>query len=43
MYALVSQMLNLNKNFQDATLEHEKTPPTRQVEAADAAIDKLVY
>ena len=36
-------MINLNKKSQDATLEHEKTPPTRQVEAADAAIDALVY
>jgi len=43
MVALVSQMLELNKKLQDATLDHEKTLLSRQVEAADAAIDALVY
>lgn len=41
--ALVTQMLDLNKRLQDANLEHEKTLLQRQVEATDAAIDKLVY
>jgi hypothetical protein len=36
-------MLDLNKRFQDANLEHEKTLLSRQVEVTDAAIDKLVY
>jgi hypothetical protein len=43
MVALVSQMLELNKKLQDATLEHEKTLLLRQDEAADGAIDALVY
>jgi len=43
MVALVTQMLELNKKLQDAILEHEKTLLSRQVEAADRAIDKLVY
>ena len=43
MVALVTQMLELNKKLQDATLDHEKTLLSRQVEAADGAIDKLVY
>ena len=43
MVALVTQMLELNKKLQDATLDHEKTLLSRQVEATDAAIDKLVY
>ncbi|MEI7648868.1 MAG: hypothetical protein WCJ47_04060 [Methanomicrobiales archaeon] len=43
MVALVTQMLELNKKLQDAILEHEKTLLSRQVEAADGAIDKLVY
>jgi hypothetical protein len=43
MVSLVTQMLELNKKLQDATLEHEKTLLSRQVEAADGAIDKLVY
>ncbi len=40
---LVSQMLDLNKKLQDAKLEHEKTLLSRQAEAADGAIDALVY
>jgi len=36
-------MLELNKKLQDAKLEHEKTVLSRQIEATDAAIDKLVY
>jgi len=43
MVALVTQMLDLNKKLQDATLDHEKSLLSRQVEAADGAIDKLVY
>ena len=43
MVALVTQMLELNKRLQDASLDHGKTLLSRQVEAADAAIDKLVY
>jgi hypothetical protein len=43
MVALVTQMPDLNKRLQDAKLEHEKTLLRRQVEATDAAIDKLVY
>ena len=43
MVALVTQMLDLNKKFQDAKLEHEKTVLSRQIEATDVAIDKLVY
>jgi hypothetical protein len=43
MVALVTQMLDLNKRLQDAKLEHEKTLLSRQVEATDASIDKLVY
>ena len=43
MVVLVTQMLELNKKLQDATLDHEKTRLSRQVEAADGAIDKLVY
>jgi hypothetical protein len=43
MVALVTQMLDLNKKLQDASLDHEKTLLSRQVEAADGAIDKLVY
>ena len=29
--------------MQDASLDHEKTLLSRQIEAADAAIDALVY
>jgi hypothetical protein len=36
-------MLDLNKKLQDAKLEHEKTLLSRQAEAADGAIDALVY
>jgi len=43
MVALVTQMLDLNKKVQDATLDHDKELLARQVEATDAAIDKLVY
>ena len=43
MVSLVTQMLDLNKKLQDATLDHEKTLLQRQIEATDAAIDKLVY
>jgi hypothetical protein len=43
MVALVTQMLDLNKKLQDAKLDHEKTLLSRQIEATDAAIDKLVY
>ena len=43
MVSLVTQMLNLNKKLQDARLEQEKTMLSRQIEATDGAIDKLVY
>jgi len=44
MVTLVTQMLDLNKQMQqDARLEQEKTLLSRQIEATDAAIDKLVY
>jgi hypothetical protein len=43
MVALVMQMLELNKKLQDAKLDHDKTRLSRQVEAMDASIDKLVY
>jgi hypothetical protein len=43
MVTLVSQMLDLNKKVQDARLEQEKTQLSRQIEATDASIDKLVY
>jgi len=43
MVALVTQMLDLNKRLQDASLDHEKTLLQRQIEATDTAIDKLVY
>jgi hypothetical protein len=43
MVALVTQMLDLNKKLQDARLEQEKTMLSRQIEATDASIDKLVY
>jgi len=32
-----------NKKLQDAKLEHERTLLSRQIEATDASIDKLVY
>nr|WP_320161698.1 N-6 DNA methylase [uncultured Methanoregula sp.] len=43
MVALVTQMLDLNKRLQDASLDHDKELLQRQVEATDASIDKLVY
>jgi hypothetical protein len=43
MVALVTQMLELNKKLQDASLDHEKELLSRQIEATDASIDKLVY
>ena len=43
MIALVTQMLDLNKKLRDARLEQEKTMLSRQIEATDGAIDKLVY
>jgi len=43
MVTLVTQMLDLNKKLQDARLEQEKTLLSRQIEATDGAIDKLVY
>jgi hypothetical protein len=39
----LTQMLDLNKKLQDTRLEQEKTMLSRQVEAMDGAIDKLVY
>ena len=43
LVSLFTQMLDLNKKVQDARLEQEKTMLSRQIEATDAAIDKLVY
>lgn len=43
MVALVTQILELNKKLQDATIDHDKTLRSRQVKAADAAIDALGY
>jgi len=43
MVTLVTQMLDLNKKLQDARLEQERTMLSRQIEATDDAIDKLVY
>lgn len=43
MVALVTQMLDLNKKLQEARLEQEKTLLSRQIEASDASINKLVY
>ncbi len=43
MITLVTQMLDLNKRLQDARLEQERTMLSRQIEATDASIDKLVY
>ncbi len=43
MVALVTQMLDMNKKLQEARLEQEKTMLSRQIEATDGAIDKLVY
>jgi hypothetical protein len=43
MVTLFTQMLDLNKKLQDARLEQERTVLSRQNEATDAAIDKLVY
>jgi hypothetical protein len=40
---LIRVLRCLNKKFQDAKLEHEKTVLSRQIEATDVAIDKLVY
>ena len=43
MVALVTQMLDLNKKLQEARLEQDKTMLSREIEATDASIDKLVY
>jgi len=43
MVALVTQMLDPNKKMQDARLEQEKTLLSRQIEATDETIDKLMY
>jgi hypothetical protein len=43
MVTLVTQMLDLNKKLQEARLEQERTMLSRQIEATDAAINKLVY
>lgn len=43
MVALVTQMFDLNKRLQGASLDHDKDLLQRQVEEADAAIDNLVY
>ena len=43
MVTLVTKILDLNKKLQDARLDQENTLLSRQIEATDAAIDKLVY
>jgi len=43
MVTLVTKMLDLSKKLQDARLDQDKTLLSRQIEATDAAIDKLVY
>ncbi|GAB6285240.1 MAG: hypothetical protein STSR0009_14410 [Methanoregula sp.] len=43
MVTLVTQMLDLNKKWQDARFEQEKTQFSRQIAATDGAIDTLVY
>jgi len=43
MVTFVTQMLDLNKKLQEARLEQERTMLSRQIEATDASIDKLVY
>ncbi|MCC7439635.1 MAG: restriction endonuclease subunit M, partial [Armatimonadetes bacterium] len=43
MVALVERMLSLHKKQAEATTAHEKTNLTRQIEATDQQIDKLVY
>ena len=43
MVALVNQMLDLNKKLLEVRLEQERTMLSRQIEATDGAIDKLVY
>ncbi|MCX6686345.1 MAG: Eco57I restriction-modification methylase domain-containing protein [Methanoregula sp.] len=43
MVALVTQMLDLNKKLQNAKMEQEKTGLSRQIEATDTSIDKLVF
>jgi len=43
MITLVTQMLDLNKKVQNARPGQEKTLLSRQIEATDASIDKLVY
>ena len=43
MVSLVEQMLSLNKQFQTAKTDHEKTSLQRQIEFTDRQIDQLVY
>jgi len=43
MVALVERTLTLHKKQAEATTAHEKTNLTRQIEATDQQIDKLVY
>jgi hypothetical protein len=43
MVAPVTRMLDLNRKLQEARLEQERTMLSRQIEATDAAINKLVY
>jgi len=40
---LIQVLRCLNKRLQDTKLDQEKTLLSRQIEATDAAIDKLVY
>ena len=43
LVALVTQMLDLNKQLEKAKLEHERTLISRQIETTDASINALVY
>jgi len=43
MIPLVTQMLDLNRKLQDARLEQDRTMLSRQIEATEGQIYKLVY
>ena len=43
MVSLVENMLDLNKRLSESKTGHEKTLLSRQIEATDRQIDRLVY
>ncbi len=43
MVELVNRMLELHRQLAGARTEHDKTTLTRQIEATDRQIDRLVY